>query len=313
MPSSEKPSRVLSRLRIAPAGPRIRRRRPPFQGFGAYQEEWRLLVKAFALLALGCAAPALLLGRPQAAPPEPAVEQVIAALQADLAALESALPDFSCEEKVVSEELRGTAVRHKTVNESHFVARRNSRDGQVVSFTEIRTLHTVDSKPVPPGRKLKGPIVFRNAFVNVLHATVSPEWAPRYEFRLAGRESLGGKPALVVAYTARAGQQSTGITLGTKFVHSQITGKMWLDAASLHILRMSWVYPDLPKPFVISASVDYAPVNIGGAPFWMPTVVKVESPEKNPKHPAERKNRTFSAEYSAYRKFDVNSTITFEK
>jgi hypothetical protein len=271
-------------------------------------------VKALALLALGFSAPALLLAAPQsAAPPELSLEQVIAKLQTDLAALESALPDFSCEEKVVSEELRGAAVRRKTVNESHFSARRDSRDGQVVSFTEIRTLHTVDSKPVPPGRKSKGPVLFQNAFVNVLHATISPEWAPRYEFRMTGRETLDGKSALVVAYAARAGQKSTGITLNSKFVPSRITGKMWLDAASLHILRMSWVYPDLPRPITISATVDYVPVDIGGASFWMPKLVSMESPEKNPKKPAERRNRVFTAEYSAYRKFDVNSTITYEK
>ena len=273
-------------------------------------------MKAIALLVVGCSAPSLFLGFSQtaaSAQPEPQVEQVIVRLQAELEALESALPDFMCEEKVTSQEWRGEKLRHQTVNESHFSARRNSRNGETISFAEVRTIYTVDSKRVPPGRKLKGPFIFRNVFVNQLHAFISPIWAPRYDFRLEGRETAGGQNALVVAFTARSDQQITGITLGNRFYPSRVTGKIWVEANSGRILRLSWSYPDLPKPVAIAVSVEYFPVDIGGRPFQMPRVVRTECPDKNPKEPADRKNRVYTAEYSDYRKFEVNSTITFEK
>ncbi len=247
------------------------------------------------------------------APQEPSVGQVITRLQSDLEAFESALPDFVCEEKITSQNWRGEKLRSQTANESHFSARRNSGSGATVSFAEVRTTHTVNSKKVPPGRKLKGPVLFRNLFVRLLHDTVSPRFARLYDFELAGREALGGQTALVVAYSARSDQQSTGMTINNRFTPVRTTGKIWVDAISMRVLRMTCFYPGVRKSFDIAVSIDYSAVDIGGSLFCMPRIVRTESPEKNPKKPADRKNRVFIAEYSEYRKFNVNSTVIFDE
>jgi hypothetical protein len=241
---------------------------------------------------------------------EPTVEQVIAKLQTDLNTFESALPDFMCEEKATSQIWRGEKLQSQTVNESHFSARRNSREGATVSFAEVRTTYRVNSKPVPPGRKLSGPVIFRGIFVNLLHETIAPGRAPLFDFKLAGRKTAAGQTTLVVAYSARNDQQSTGITLNHRFYHSRTTGKIWVEENSMRVLRMTRSYSDLPKQFMIAISVDYFPTDIGGRPFWMPKIIRTESPDKKPTDP---KNRVFIAEYKDYRKFDVKSTITFDE
>jgi hypothetical protein len=240
-------------------------------------------------------------GGPQ---PAPKLDQILPRIQEHVRDFELLLPDFICDETIISRELVGGTVHHETVIASAFRGTQH-QDEKDRPFTESREIQTIDGRPAAKGQPLKGPFFFGGGFSSVLDEVFSQKNAPYFNYKAAGAERLEGKPAWVIKFETKDGQKEI---LYREIFGSQAVvkskGKAWIDPNSMNVVRLEFQY--LNPPFlegVLEVSVDYAPVVINGKTFWMPKTVTAEQTVPNPKHSV---GGQYIASYSNYHQFNVS-------
>lgn len=234
------------------------------------------------------------------------VEELVARVQANTDQFEHSLPNFVCDEKVSSSLFHRGKQHDKTI-ESRFVGvQKRNRN---VSFTESREVVSVNGQPAAKDQRYEGPFLFGGGFSSMLSLTFGLEASPYHTYTLAGEETVNGRPAFVLTFKTKEGQHHLFFLIDGKTVVNNDIGKAWIDKESYHVLRLERRYLNVGKnQGPLAAVVDYAEVQIGGQPFWMPKTVHAwQSAMKGGDH------GEFSASYSNYRKFDVSSAIAFDE
>src|SRR5258708_18871207 len=129
---------------------------------------------------------------PSGAQTLPPLDEVLTRIQANLMEYQATVPSFVAEERVSSKQVAGGAVKRQAVIDSLFTCVRRSQ-GDRERFVESREVTAADGKPVAPGRKLRGPVVFRGAFVGILRDMFSAGNLKYHNFAITGMESMGAK------------------------------------------------------------------------------------------------------------------------
>jgi len=242
----------------------------------------------------------------------PTVDDALARVRENVGQFAAALPDFICSEHVTSRRVIGGKTTSETVNHSTIV-------GTIKGFIESREIAAVNGKRAARAHNLKGPYIYLGGFSSLLILTFGANYIPYHDYRIAGMETVDGRPLLALEFSTREGQTELiqdfwhGGPLGSrrKSLPSRDTGKAWLDPRTMQVVRLETSHLNLP-PWVQSekVSTDYAPVILDGKPFWMPKSTRAEDvePSHNPKLPA---YNTCIAEYGDYRKFEASAAIRY--
>jgi len=235
----------------------------------------------------------------------PTVDQILARVQTNTGQFEQLLPDFTCDERIDTQNIEHGAVKREGIAESHFTGlqRRSGR----MTFTESREFVTIDGKPAVKGRTLHRAFLFGGGFSSLLDETFSAKTVPLHDYNLAGRETVNGRAALVVEFATKPGQKALQADWGGKQMVQRDTGKAWIDLETTQVLRIERRFLNLPQKWTaFIATVDYGAVSIDGRPFWMPLRVMAECST------SDGTRRKYAAEYRNYRKFEVASGITYQ-
>ncbi len=272
----------------------------------------RLLLLAGLLLTL----PSLLFARqsnPQ--PPKPTdltLDAILIRLQNNLAVYRTTVPDFFCDEHVVSTMYIQHEPYGRTTTDSIFRLRRSEAGKSLTDkaatyrslhrFIESREIKTVDKKPAKK-QGLSGPAIFAGAFSNALQV-VSLELGDCYNYHLVPHQRLHRHPILVVDYALK----STAIDNQACPGPEMHRGRAFIDPQTMEIVRLEQRTPDHEiNPGVYGPwtwSIDYDEVIFNDKPFWMPKIVTSIATAKD-----SRFEWTFVATYRNYHKLTVTSHI----
>lgn len=244
---------------------------------------------------------------PLVAGDSPNLEEVLHRLQENVAQFAASLPDFVCNERIVSSKVENGRTTKETVIESVFTGSQKKDQQGHLAHTENREVTTIDGKKASKSNRPKGPFIVGGGFSSLLSAAFGAKAEPYRNYRLAGTETVEGRELLVVAFSTKEGQHEMMALFEKKPFAPQDTGKVWVDPESMKILRLEMRVLNPPRPisqWVVIA--DYGNVTIDGKPYWMPKTVKSEVSRDKGKGQAR-----FVAEYSNYRKFDVSVGIKY--
>lgn len=243
----------------------------------------------------------------------PKLNEVLPRIQQHVKEFESSLPDFICDEKITSRELMGRTVIHETDIDSTFRGTQNkdkTPDGKYQPFTEWRDIQTIDGRPAPKGQQLTGPFLFGGGFSSILVEIFSAENSRYFNYKVIGSDKVDGQAAVVIKFETKKDQQALlhRELFGSQYVMKG-SGKVWIDLATMNVLRLEIQYLDPPMPEgVLTLAVDYAPVVIKEETFWMPRTVTAEQTVPNPKMPV---GGQYIAEYSKYQEYKVSVRIKY--
>ena len=233
------------------------------------------------------------------------VDEILARVQTNTGQFEQSLPDFVCDEKIVSLKTERGVMTHEGASESHFTGLQK-RSGRM-TYTESREFVTINGRPAKPGAILYGAFLFSGGFSSLLDETFSAKFAPLHDFKIAGHGRWNDRAALVLEFATKPGQKLLGCVWDGEELIQRDAGKAWIDEGTIQVLRIERRFMNLPQAWRrLVATVDNGPVTIDGRPFWMPLRVKADQTG------AGGAVRQFTAEYRNYRKFEVASWITYQ-
>lgn len=242
----------------------------------------------------------------------PKLDQILPRIQEHVREFELLLPDFICDETIISRELVGGTVHHETVITSAFrgTQHKNEKDEKDRPFTESREIRTVDGRAATPSQPLKGPFFFGGGFSSVLDEIFSQKNEPYLNYKAAGSDKIDGKAVWVIKFEMKDDQKEI---LYREIFGSQAIvkgkGKAWIDPESMNVVRLEFQY--LNPPFlegILEVSVEYAPVVINGKTYWMPKTVTAEQTVPSAKHSV---GGQYIASYSNYHQFNVSVKIKY--
>lgn len=235
----------------------------------------------------------------------PKLEQILPRVQEHVRVFEHSLPDFICDETIISRELMGGRVHQETVIGSAFRGTQHKEEDR--AFTESRKIQTIDGKPAPPEQPLKGPFFFGGGFSSVLDEIFSRENAQFFHYKVEGKQQLEGKTAWVIRMETKKDQKEILYReiFGSKTAVKG-NGRAWIDPETMNVMRVEFEYQNPPFEGELEVSVDYAPAVINGQTFWMPKTVTAEQgvPSRTLTIAGQ-----YIASYSNYHQFNVSHKI----
>ena len=237
----------------------------------------------------------------------PTLDEVLQALQSNLQNYDRNIPNFFCDEHVVSQIFPGTR-RDITVTDSVFRLKRVVDSDHATSFVESREVKSVNSGPAG-SITADPPALLDGAFEGALAVvSASQQACMRYELKR-------NRGAYVVEFKTREDVPQQSDCLLQEKAH----GRAYVDAVSLQITRLELTTPHhmikddaqsgwsdpLKGEWVLA--VDYVPVLLDGKSFWMPaTITSRVTSDPNSFH-----SRTwlFKATYRDFHKLEVTSRV----
>jgi hypothetical protein len=236
---------------------------------------------------------------PSTAPP---LNDILMHLQENLWDYLANVPNFFCDEHVVSLLKQPEARDVKTTTESVFRLVRSKRVGEAATFSESREVKTVN-KHAAKGDEIHGPAIFSGAF-STAFGTVSLEMSRCFDYTLEPMGQLNKSPAIVVDYAMNPDMLHDDSCPGPE----KQSGRAWIDPSSFHPLRVEMVIPNHidnnGRRTLWTWAVDYAPVSFDAKQFWMPRTI-TSSAVANDAYAT----WSFTASYSNYHKLTVSSHI----
>ncbi|MGA3133504.1 MAG: hypothetical protein ABSD59_22145 [Terracidiphilus sp.] len=214
-------------------------------------------------------------------PKTPTLGEILDRLEANLNYYDARLPSLFCDEHVVSSQVEPGMRDLNTTTDSVFRLKRVPRPDHTVSLTESREIQYVDGKPAT-SQPNYDPTMLSGAFEGGL-AVVSRNQTPctSYALQTTHREQLS-EPYIVRFATALTSQNSADCLL-----QENSSGRAFIDPASLQITHLELTTPHhliIPgTPFISPIkgkrvlSIDYAPVELGGETFWMPSTITMRN------------------------------------
>ena len=220
------------------------------------------------------------------------LDELLSRMTANSDAYQSTAPSLSAEERLVSQKLSSGKVKKETRVRLTFRVLR--LEGESNRFRESREFLEVDGKAVDGNRKITFPILFSGAFGNAIASFFSAQHRPCYSFEL----TPGSEATLKISFTAKPVSESA-----CQDVAPGLRGLAVIDKATSQIVHLERSIPagSAEKmhrtPF---ASIDYAPVDLGGERYWLPSAVEARD---------DKAGHRFHAEYSGYKRFQATGDI----
>jgi hypothetical protein len=235
--------------------------------------------------------------------------EILVRLQANQAAYLHNVPNFFCDEHVVSKlkvvakqtEISGYS-NEKRVTDSIFRVMRSNSTNSPFHLTESRELRTVDGRPAFEDH-LSGPAILSGAFTAAT-SMVTLELAHCFNYRMENRRQIGNNQAIVIDYELQPSAVSDEGCPGPEAMQ----GRAFISPTDFHIIRVEATIPEHEiYPGVISQwtwSINYAPVVFDHTQFWMPKTIVTKAVKND-----HLTTWSFAATYSNYHKLTVSSHI----
>jgi hypothetical protein len=174
---------------------------------------------------------------------------------------------------------------------------------------EKRTLEAVNGKSVLDGRwrGSRNELTTEGEFGILLANVLGPDSAA--DISWGGFDTLRGRAVAVVKYSVDQAHSTLRLTrdyYASAFV--AYFGEVFVDAKTGAVLRITKELSDVPPELETESSrtvIDYEKVVIGGTDYFLPSTACVEMRIRSGRLRNEMS-------FSGYRKFEANSTITFQ-
>jgi hypothetical protein len=229
--------------------------------------------------------------------PTPALDQLLSRVEANTEQYKATVPSFLCDEHIASQELRDGKLKHETTIDALF---RVTRSGETLE--ESRDVKTINGEPSST-KKLNMPISFSGGFSGALAKFLSAERRQCFDYRPdPSAPASPGTEAFTFTAREAAAKQTACST-----IQPDTTGRFVVDSATMQVTHIERTVPNpigRDQSVLGTAAVDFAPVNLNGKSFWLPSTVTAFTTE-TPKTGAFR----FTAKYSNYHRFTASSTI----
>jgi hypothetical protein len=241
----------------------------------------------------------------------PTLEEILQRLEGNLNHYDAGVPSFFCDEHVVSEMDHGRRKEDDTTTDSVFRLKRTPQPDHTTTLVESREIKTVDGKPAT-SQKIDGPTMLRGWFEGGL-ALVSPSQTACMNYTLQGIRKNRPTDPYVVRFATVLTSQNTADCL----LQENSKGRVFIDPRSMQVTHLELSTPhhtiiegDSYRSAIVGKrdlSIDYAPVQLDGQTFWMPSTITLRATSA-----AGTFHVTvwsFRATYRNYHKLEVKSRI----
>jgi len=230
----------------------------------------------------------------------PSIEQLLSRIETNTELYMASVPSFLCDEHITSQELHDGRLKHETTVDAVFrVTRSASPTG---NLNESREVKAIDGKPAS-NAKINMPISFSGGFSGALEKFLSADHRQCFDYAPdpTAKSPVGTAAFTFVAHEAVAKDPACAL------IQPGTTGRFVIDTAAVQVIHIERTVPQtVGKDHAVlgTATVDFAPINLSGKSFWLPTTIGASTTE-TPKTNAFR----FTAHYSNYHRFVASSTI----
>jgi hypothetical protein len=250
------------------------------------------------------------------------LEEILQRVEANLNHYDAGVPSFFCDEHVTSKMEHGSMVEDDprnvdTVTDSVFRLKRTLNPDHTTTLVESREIKTVGGKPAT-SQKMDGPTMLRGWFEGGL-AIVSPSQTACMNYTLQRIDrNHPAEPYVIRFATVLTPQNSAGCLLQEKS-----KGRVFIDPVSMQVTHLELTTPhhtiiegDSYRSPVVGKrdlAIDYAPVQLEGQTFWMPSTITLHATSGSGTF--HKIVWSFQANYRNYHKLEVKSRILpgFEK
>lgn len=212
------------------------------------------------------------------------------------------VPNFFCDERVLSKIDSWPPYHTSTVTDSIFRLKRSEPDVIAAPFSETREIKSVDNHP-PLTQTLSGPSIFSGGFSSAL-GIITLHSMHCFDLHLIEGKRLHRKPVILIDYALKP----SAITDETCPGPDTLSGHVYIDPQTFRLLRLEMRIPDhqlLPDTRGLwTWSIDYAPINLDGQIFWMPQTIASHATSSN-----KLTDWDFVASYRNYHRMYVTSRI----
>ncbi len=243
----------------------------------------------------------LLAGNPQVD-----LHEALQAAREHVQRLETSVPDFICDERIVSENYEHGKLTRQTRAQAILTTLRMPEERPEL-FKEERADMVINGKHTKRN-EISGPFVWHGgpAYGDLHFLFNSDQSAVCLDRRLVGPAKLGEKDVLLIETHASS---EVGRNKDCFGLHPDSADKIWLDAATFNVMRIESYNPKTtPIPGAhLSLTVDYQPVVFDGEEYWLPShFISRLDLENTPQH------QIYEAFYTRYRKFGVNTIVRIQ-
>jgi hypothetical protein len=239
----------------------------------------------------------------------PRLDQILERLQANLNHYDSSVPSLFCDEHVISSQMAPHQADEITTTDSTFRLKRTPGPGERTMLAESREIRRVNGKPAT-SQDMDGPAILSGAFEGGLAVvSVRQKACMSYELEPISRKHPG-EPYIVRFATVPAPPVT-----GNCLLQEKSKGKAFIDPASMQITHLEIDTPRhtisegdaLPSRMIGRrvVTVDYAPVELGGESFWMPSSIRMRVTSSG----FHMIVWSYEATYRNYHKLEVTSRI----
>jgi hypothetical protein len=229
----------------------------------------------------------------------PTLDEILLRLEGNLNHYDEQVPNFFCDEHVVSSLIYGQKHR-STVTDSVFRVTR-ALSGPL---TESREIKAVNGTPAN-GERVGGPVSLSGIFSGGL-AAVSLSQKACMSYTLQPIKPGHSDEPYVIRFTSLPNLQRRSECV----LREEGAGRVFVDRATTQVTRMELKAPNHRinpgEAGVWNVSIDYAPISFVGRTFWMPTTITSTA---TPSDVYVQTVYSFSARYSDYHKLEVTSHI----
>lgn len=229
----------------------------------------------------------------------PTLDTILQRLESNRDHYDKQVPDFFCNEHTESSLVYGKQHQYSVTDLIFRVSRTASG-----SLTELHETKTADGTPSAKVN-VHSPVTLSGVFSGGLDA-VSLQQKSCMSYALeATSPDNPNEPYAIRFMTLPHSENASGCVL-----KEQASGRVLIDPATMRVTRMEFMAPHHKiAPMEIGVwklSINYAPIQLGGQTFWMPsTITSTETPEDAYTPTV----YSFSASYSNYHKLEVTSRI----
>jgi hypothetical protein len=235
------------------------------------------------------------MGQAQQAPV--AIDQILSQLEVNTEKYTASVPSFICDEHITSQEIHAGKIKHETSAEATFRVSRSARE--VGLLEESREVRAVDGRS-SDGKKLNMPLAINGGFSGVLTKFFSVSHQQCFSYR----QENSSAGSLAFSFVANDGSLEEP---ACRSIQRGTTGKVSVDSAAMQVTHIERTVPfpiGKDQSILSTAAVDFAPVTLNDAIFWLPVTVTAFTTETS-----KTNGLRFTARYSNYHRFGATSTI----
>lgn len=241
---------------------------------------------------------------------KPDLGTMLKRLEGNLRHYDASLPSLFCDEEMVALLMQPGERDDRTVTDSVFRLKREAASGSATALVESREVETVDGRPAS-SQHVHAPTVLSGLFEGGLDV-VSLSQANCMNYALERSRKQNGQLRFVVGFSTFVPADHAEDC----FLQEASKGRVFIDPATMQVARLEITTPhhviedgDAYSPQVIGRrelEVDYAPVELGGESFWLPSTITMRNLTGSGFH---QTVWFYRATYKGYRRLRVTSHI----